>query len=260
MAPSPTSQLLFGLALSLAVFGCGGVAEDHAPALGEPDVADADGQIARPAGLPSSHALREGLLQVSTAGSVQSYLTSLHAVVANAEGVVVAGAEQGMDAPRAADAPELALLVPEGEGYELRLVASAEDDSATCRASVGPLRVEADAIADVQVLAWDCGGATGYVPTEPDAECFWLAEWSFVSRTSAEVGEDIRVAASGHEPDGKSARFAWTTSAPALGRFADPKAASTSFRCQAAGQALSLDLAVTDGACRRQLSHRISCL
>lgn len=260
MALSPTSQLVFSLVLGLVAVGCGGSPGHHAPSLGDSDPTASDGEPPSSSHAAPRELLREGLLQVSTAGSVQSYLTSLRATVVSADGAVVAGVEQGMGTPRAGDVSELSLLLPAGEGYELRLVAAAEDESATCRATVGPLRVEADAIAEVQVLAWDCGGATGYVPTEPDDDCFWLAEWSSVSRTSALVGEDIRVAAAGHEPDGDRARFAWTTSAPALGRFAEPDAPSTSFRCQAEGDAVSLNLTVSDGSCRRELSHRISCL
>jgi hypothetical protein len=257
-------------ALRLAVFfstlaGCGGSTERFGPAeVGsaterkshEADSKAVSARVIAPA------ERRDGALLVRAGGSIESYLGGVRAVVRDAAGAVVGGGEQETDSAFTGSALELSLSLPAGEGYTLSLSASTADaQPMTCRATVGPLQIDADALATVQVLAWDCGDAIGYVPGASDAgECFWLGDWSFVSRSSAAVGEDIVVSAAGHGAEGKPARFAWATAVPAFGRFADPNAAGTSFRCQSAGQEQLLTVTIRDGECQKQLSHSVSCL
>lgn len=249
---------------ALALVGCGGSAEHYSP-LGDgdhdsaplsPGVADAtehDHSAADRAG--------EGTLEVIAKSAVTSYLSRVHAVVTDAAGRVVAGADADADGSRADAAPDLQLKLREGSDYTLSLSASTTDaEPTTCRAVVGPLRVEADSVATVRVLAWDCGGPTGYVPSTIATECFWLAEWIYVSRASAELGEDIEVSAAGHDARGKLARFAWSAEKPSLGRFAEPQAARTSFRCQERGQAQPLTVSISDAECQAEVSHLVSCL
>ena len=222
---------------------------------------DRDQRTAR-ASTAQVHDRQEGALLIRSGGSVESYLGGMRAVVFDSEGMVAGGAEQEFDGSARAQALELSLVLPAGEGYALSLSVRTTDAApTTCRANVGPLQIVADALATVQVRAWDCGPTSAYVPTsaEPDS-CFWLGDWSFVARSHARVGDDIAVGAAGRDMEGKAVSLAWSTAAPGFGRFADPLAARTSFRCEAAGQEQPLIVTMRDGACRKQLAHLVSCL
>jgi hypothetical protein len=252
--------------LALALAGCGADDPHFAPLSGAEPLApldtDANGDAdsAERSRRASTTRGGEGALEVTAKSAVTSYLSRLHAVVTDAKGRVVAGADAEAEDSSAAAAPDLRLTVPEGDEYTLTLTASTTDfEPTSCRAVVGPLSVAADAVASVRVLAWDCGGPTGYVPSKVASECFWLAEWLFVGRTQAAVGEDIEVSAAGHDAQGNLARFDWTVTRPSLGRFAEPKAARTSFRCQEAGVAQPLTVAISDAECQAELSQNVAC-
>lgn len=251
------------VAVALALAACGG-AEHYGPVPGddssEPS-ASRSTRAASPVARTTHRFAEEGVLEVSASSPVTSYLGSVHGVVTDASGQVVAGAEREANDAVAATGPELSFTLPAGGDYTVSLSAeSADARPTTCRATVGPLRVEAEAVAKLQVLAWDCGERVGYLPSEPGGECFWLAEWSFVSRLSAAIGQDISVSAAGHDAQGQPASFDWSTAEPGLGAFAEPHASSTSFRCRAAGQSLPLIVSISDAECQRQLFHSVTCL
>lgn len=247
------------------VAGCGGSDQRFGPAQGEAAAPPArSGDSSAFAVTPAaSGTAGEGTLVITAGGSVESYLGSARAVVRDSEGTVVGGGEQDFDSGDArASVLELALLLPAGKGYTLSLSAqSADPEPSTCLASIGPFQIDGGALAKVQVLAWDCGETIGYLPSSGESDdCFWLGDWSFISRSAAPVGEDISVGAAGHGAEGKPASFDWSTASPGLGRFAAPHAAETSFRCQSPGEQQPLIVTIRDGACRRQLSHTVSCL
>ncbi len=263
MPPSalePEAALVAGLALVLVA--CGG------PPARPDGYVSSEGRstfVAAPNGgggrrPPTARADDEAILEVDVGGNVPSYLSSVQAVVETSDGAVLGGAEQGGDGGD--DQPlQLSLVLPAGVGYTLRLSATTADaQPTTCRANVGPLALEGGAVATVLVLAWECGPRTGYVPSMVGSECFWLADWSFVSRRSARVGQEIAVSASGHDAAGALAHFDWSTTTPGLGTFVEPGAAKTSFRCTAVGEGLSLTVTISDDECQKRLSHRISCL
>lgn len=257
MFSSPTFLAVFAPALALA--GCSGGNHER-PAPGE-DSLELSGSARVPVARASHVTAAEAVLDVSTASPVTSYLGAVHGIVTSASGEVVAGAERDVDEATASAAPELSFVLPGDGDYTVSLSAATDDARpTTCRATVGPLRVEAGTVAKLQVLAWDCGERVGYLPSEPSSECFWLAEWSFVSRVSAAVGHDISVSAAGHDAQGQPARFDWSTDEPGSGTFAEPHASSTSFRCRTPGQALPLIVSISDTDCQKQLFHRVSCL
>jgi hypothetical protein len=252
------------LGFVLALTGCGGA--EHFATLGDEDATESRGsrrgEERSATARPTPPRGGEGALAVLTESGLASYLTHWSAVVTDATGRVVAGADAERDASSGvgAAAPELRLVVPEGDDYGLELTASTSDAKPTsCRASIGPLRVEAGTSASVRVLSWDCGGPTGYVPNTVASECFWLADWLFVSRTRAAVGQDIEVAAAGHDVAGELAHFEWSVSSASLGRFSEPRAARTSFRCLGRGEEQALTVAISDDECQSLVSQTIAC-
>jgi hypothetical protein len=198
----------------------------------------------------------QAVLLVSARTSVKSFLGALHAVVEDAEGRVVAGADEETSDPEGSQQTELPLEVPAGSGYTLRLNATTADSQrATCRTSVGPLSLVDGATARVQILAWDCGDRTGYVPQTAQNDCYRLADWAFVGRTVAAVGEQVEggVAASA------AATFRWSSAGPELGSFSAPEAAKTAFRCEAPGDELELEVLLSDATCRQRVTQTVSC-
>jgi hypothetical protein len=200
------------------------------------------------------------VLELVAATDVTSYLGSLHAIVESADGRVVGGADEEVAAPASATARGLSLVLPAGDGYTVRLTAATADaQPTTCRASVAGLRVEAGATARAQIFSWDCGAVTGYVPSARDGDCPWLADWSFVTRTSAALGDLIAVGVAGHDLDGNLPVFTWSTPSTA-GGFDDSTAAQTSFRCQAADDKLALTVALSAAGCEQRVTQTVSCL
>ncbi|MDF3068808.1 MAG: hypothetical protein K0R38_4409 [Polyangiaceae bacterium] len=269
MFPVPTLRLATSVvAFALVLAACGGNDPRFAPLddAEAPPAPDAEQTDASSAARRRPARTSEGALEVTVTSAVTSYLSRVHGVVTDADGTVVAGAEaeaitvSAEAAERADAAPELRLVLPEGEDYTLTLTASTTDAEPTgCRAVVGPLRVTANAVASVRVLAWDCGGPIGYVPSAAATNCFWLAEWLYVSRTSAAVGEDVEVSAAGHDASGNLARFEWSVPPPALGYFAAPQAPRTTFRCRRPGAPQLMAVTISDGECQAELSQYVAC-
>jgi len=200
--------------------------------------------------------LTEAELLVRARTRVTSFLGTTHAVVEDAEGSIVAGADEDSSNPEPSQESQLSLRLPAGSGYTLKLSATTSDEHpTTCRASVGPLSVRGGSTARVQVLAWDCGEKVGYVPETLENDCYWLADWAFVDRTSAAVGERIQggVAASG------SARYRWSSPAPELGDFTAQDAARINFRCEAPGEKLTLQVTLSEGGCEQHVTQTVSC-
>jgi hypothetical protein len=241
------------------LLGCAGSVEHDAPASDSPlrgngPSADADG--APGATAPSSGSATDGLLDVTTAAGVASFFGTVHGVVEDARGLVLAGADEDSLHPETMLARKLSFVIPAGAGYTLRLNALSTGDAPTaCHAVVGPLSVAAGAVANVQVFAWDCGGVTGFVPRSVASDCYWLTDWAFVTRTSVAVGSDVDVTVA----VAARASLTWSTPSPAVGAFADARAAHTSFRCQTASESVRLSLAVDAAGCREELSQTVAC-
>lgn len=104
----------------------------------------------------------------------------------------------------------------------------------------------------------DCQGdsRTGGVAVAGTFNSCAVVDVVTVAPTRAVVGDDIHVTASAGDADGDGVRHTWTASE---GRFADPSAAQTSYRCEEAGDH-TLTLQVSDGACGDTVSAQITCV
>ena len=255
MGSSSWLSLLFGATL---LVGCGSPerydAVDDAAGRTLPSLAsgvDSDAES------PRAVASDEGTLSVSARSALQRRLGAVHFVVRDAAGEVAAGGDQEADGGNV-EALELSLALPAGEGFRLELTATTTDaEASTCTASVGPFRIEAGSQASFEVFVWRCDGAPG--ATAPEPECYWLADWIGVTRTSAAIGELIGVSAAGHDASGEPARFNWSTSAPEQGRFVDASAGETAFRCAAPNVAVPLSVSMSDGQCESRFSRLVTC-
>jgi hypothetical protein len=203
--------------------------------------------------------LGEGRLEIATRSSVTSFLGSTEAVVEDAAGNVVAGAFEDATAASAADPSPLSFSLPAGQEYMLRLTSTTDDAKpTTCRATVGPVRVEQGAAAQVRVFAWDCGERMGYVPQAANDDCYWLADWSFVAQTRAALGESVEVGVA-TRATAPHLRFRWSTLTPKLGAFSDSEAPTTALRCVGTGDQLAFEVSIDDGTCQQHVNHVISC-
>jgi hypothetical protein len=200
----------------------------------------------------------EGLLEVTTRSAVTSFLGASHCVVEDQDGEVVAGADEESSAA-GSDESQLSFTLRAGSAYTLRLTATTDDARpTTCHATVGPVAIDAGAIARVRVFAWDCGDRMGYVPQTAHADCYWLAGWSFVGDASAALGDAIDVGVVASASADQKLRYRWATTSEKLGSFSDPSSPSTAFRCQSRGE-LPLEVAISDGVCEQRVTQAISC-
>jgi hypothetical protein len=256
MGPSSWFLVLFG---ATWLVGCGpsehhdAVKDAAASALPSPTSSG----VVPEAEPPSTVTRGEGMLSVSARSALQRRLSVVTFVVRDAAGEVVAGGEQEANGGNT-EALGLSLALPAGVGFRLELTATATHAEASiCTASVGPFRIEAGSEASFEVFVWRCDGAPGAAAPEP--ECYWLADWIGVTRTSAALGELIGVSAAGHDAAGGPARFNWSTSAPEQGRFIDAHAAETTFSCAAPNAALPVSVSMSDGQCEGRFSRLVSC-
>jgi hypothetical protein len=247
-----------GVLGAVSLLGCG--AEHFEPHAEPTPRGELAGQASRhEADAMPPTALGEGRLEVATRSNVTSFLGSTEAVVEDAEGNVVAGAFEDAGAAGSNDLAPLTFSLPAGQEYTLRLTSTTQDASpTTCRATVGPVRVEDGAAAHVRVFAWDCGERMGYVPQAAQDDCYWLADWSFVAQTRAGLGEAVEVAvATGAEAP--ELRFHWSSLTPEAVAFSDAEAPTTALRCVAPGDELAFEVSIDDGTCRQHVNHAISC-
>lgn len=250
--------------LAVALVACG--SHDHpAPADGANAGLDVDAarrtHVVDPSGLAEAHGV--GTLVIATSSGAPSYLSSVHAVARDSAGEIVAGADTDANTETDADAiarGELSLLLPAGESIVVSLEAKTTDpEPSVCHAEIPELRVEADASARLQVLSWQCGERTGYVPPSSTSDCYWLVDWMSVARAAANVGEavPVRVARSSELEDAPS--VSWQVEPAAAGKFLKPQADETSFVCAAGGASVSLSATVALGDCVERLQQTIAC-
>lgn len=258
MSSMPWLSKLLG---PILLVGCGGTehydaAEDASPNRPpEPRASDSASEPTSPR--DRTLARGEAKLSVSARSALQRRLGAVHYVVRDAADEVVAGGDQEA-AGGNVDELALDLALPAGNDLRLELTATTLGaEASSCRASVGPFSIEEGSQASFEVFVWRCDGAPGAATPEP--ECYWLADWIGVTRTSAAIGELIGVSAAGHGAAGEPARFSWSTTAPEPGRFKDPHAGETSFRCAAPTEALPLSVAISDGQCQSHFTQLVSC-
>jgi hypothetical protein len=260
------SKTIWALLGACTLLACGGPDDQLAPpaiarterAPEQAHASDAPAQAALP---DTRRRVGEGVLNVFVGTTLTSYLGGVQAVVEDRDGNVVVGSVSEVAQPEDAHDYQLSLPLRAGDDYWLSLSATTVEEHPTaCTASVGPFDIGAGSTAQVQTLAWVCGDTIGYLPAALGNDCYWAAEWTFIGRASASVGELIDVSASGHDTNGNLARFEWSTAMPEHGHFAEPHAHATSFRCQAAGIDLPLSVSITAGDCEQTLTRTVTCL
>lgn len=245
-----------------ALVACG--SHDHAPPPDEQsttlDVETHGRHGSLPTATASARSAGEGTLLIATRTSAPSYLGQVHVVARDAEGNVVAGADEEQDADAAGTAPgELPLALPSAADYSIELEARTTDPKPSeCSAIVAPVSVTAGASARLQVLSWQCGERTGYVPPSADSTCYWLVDWLSVGQDSARVGEPVRLALQSSAQLAAAPQLRWAVEPASAGTFTDDGSGETTFRCAVSGSA-TLSVTVTQGDCVEQLSQPVAC-
>lgn len=256
------TERLFAFVSAAFLFGCSGGHSYVSPAgsnLTSPAGSASLQESASPAALAGAEPT-EGTLEIDAGGEVPSFLGAIHAVVIDASGEVLGGADEEVANPELARERNLRLVLPAGEGFTVRLTAAGTDaQPSACTASIPALDITAGATARAQVFSWDCDGVSGYVPSRVTADCYWLADWTLVTRTSAAVGDVIAVAAAARGLSGQQPTFNWSVSSGALGTFDTPTAQHAAFRCQAAAAAVPLVLSLSEGGCTQRVTQTVSC-
>lgn len=254
---------LLALVSAAFLFGCSGGGESYSsPAESRatsPSGSDSL-QESAPAAAHADAERTEGTLEIDAGGGVMSFLGAIHAVVTDASGNVLGGADEDVANPELAQERSLRVALPAGEGFTVRLSATTADaQPSTCTARITALDVAAGATARAQVFSWDCGGVSGYVPPSVAADCYWLADWTLVARTSASVGQRISVKSAARGLRGNKPSFSWSTPNDDVGSFDSPTAPNAAFRCQAAAAAIPLSLSLSDGDCTQTVTQLIAC-
>jgi hypothetical protein len=249
------------------LFGCSGGVESYAsPAGSSPTPAggssslSASPEAAPPAAARADVGPTEGTLEIDAGGDVMTFLGAIHAVVTDASGEVRGGADEEAANPELAQQRSLRLVLPAGEGFTVSLTATTSDPQpSTCTARITALDVAAGTTARARVFSWDCGGVSGYVPSSVAADCYWLADWTLVARTSAAVGERIDVKAAARGLSGNQPSFTWSAPNADVGSFDSPNEPNAAFHCQAAAAAIPLTLTLSDGDCTQRVTQTVSC-
>lgn len=198
----------------------------------------------------------QGLLDLHAIGSVEQSLGSLSFVVRDRGGAVLShgfNEVQGPDAER-----HLMLQLSAGVDYQLSLDSTSPDEPARkCHAAIGPLSILADATASYQAFIWQCDER----PTTPAPadSCYWLTDFVGVSRLRAPVGETIELSVSGFDSTGAPAHVTWAGSATAYGSISEGHAPRTTFRCEAASDAIPLSAVVSGDGCSRRVQVTVGC-
>jgi hypothetical protein len=245
--------------LAVLLVACG--PQDHAPPPSEQSTTlDVEGRHARLPSATKTSAAEEGTLLIATRTSAPSYLGQVHVVVRDADGNVVAGADEERDAAAPVTAPgDLSLALPAASDYRIELEARTTDPKPSeCQAVVAPIGVAAGASARLQVLSWQCGERTGYVPPSAESACYWLVDWLSVGQASAHVGDSVRLALQTSAKLTAAPAVHWAVEPASAGAFTDDASGETSFRCAASGSAV-VSVTVTQGDCIEQLSQPLAC-
>ncbi|HEX2871876.1 MAG TPA: hypothetical protein VHP33_11480 [Polyangiaceae bacterium] len=265
------TERLFAFVSAAFLFGCSGGVESYAsPEASSPTSASGSPSLSGPppAATRADPAPTEGTLEIDAGGDVMSFLGAIHAVVTDASGDVRGGADEEAANPELAQERSLRVVLPAGEGLTVSLTATASalqpstEPSAAlglCTARITALDVAAGATARAQVFSWDCGGVSGYVPSSAAADCYWLADWTLVTRTSAAVGERIAVKAAARGLNGNQPSFHWSAPNDDVGTFDSPSEPNAAFRCQAPSAAVPLSLSLSDGDCTQTVTQVVAC-
>ena len=141
-------RALFSAAFLLC---CGASDDPYAPAPSfRPDVPGGSGRLT--AAAVAADAPFDSVLEISAGTNVRSFLGAIQAVVTNAAGDVVGGADEEVANPALAQDRSLALVLPSGDGFNAGLSATTADSRPTiCRAAIDSLRLEAGATARVHL-------------------------------------------------------------------------------------------------------------
>ena len=258
------TERLLTLVSAAFLFGCSGGVEHYASAAGaSPEAPSLSESPHDSASTPTSADAEptEGTLEINAGSDVMSFLGAIHAVVTDASGEVLGGADEEVANPELAQERNLRLVLPAGEGFKVSLSATTTDPQpSSCIATIAALDVVAGATARAQVFSWDCGGVSGYVPSSIASDCHWLADWTLVTRTSAAVGERIAVKAAARGLSSSAPRFRWEAPSDDVGSFDSPSEPSATFRCHAAAAAIPLTLSLSDGDCTQRVTQSVSCL
>lgn len=256
------TERLFALVSAAFLFGCSGGSEHYVSAAGPAQKAPSSAESPQDSAVTNATAEPiEGALEINAGGDVMSFLGAIHAVVTNAAGEVLGGADEEVASPELAQERNLRLVLPAGEAFTVRLTAATTDPQpSSCTASIAALDVVAGATARARVFSWDCGGVSGYVPPSVATDCYWLADWTLVTRISAAVGERIAVKAAARGLDGTAPSFRWEAPSAKAGSFDDATKPNAAFRCEAAAAAVPLTLSLSDDTCTQTVTQVVSCL
>jgi 3-phytase len=144
--------------------------------------------------------------------------------------------------------------LPPGAGYTISLTGTASGGFACSGGAT--FSVMANATSNV-VVNLQCKGASTVGTAQINGTtslCPVLDELT-AAPAEARVGGSVALVAAAHDGDSAALTFHWT--APS-GSFANAGAASTSFRCETAGD-VPVTVSVTDGACTETMSTNVLC-
>jgi hypothetical protein len=197
-----------------------------------------------------------GLLDLVAISSAEQNLGSLSFVVRNRAGAVLSS---GFNEVRGPDIDRhLLLQLSAGVDYQLTLDSTSSDEPAlTCHAEIGPFSIAADTTASYQAFIWQCD--EGPSAPAPADSCYWLTDFVGVSRTRAPVGETIALGVSGFDTTGAPAHVTWSVQASSYGSISEKHAAQTTFRCEAANDAIPLFAVVSGDGCSRRVQLNVAC-
>jgi hypothetical protein len=237
--------------------------QDHPPAAHEQSTTLDVGGRARQPSLPTTttpSAAAEGSLLIATRTSAPSYLGQVHVVARDADGKVVAGADEEQAVAATTTAPsDLSLALPAAADYRIELEARTIDPKPSeCHGVVAPVSIAAGASARLQVLSWQCGERTGYVPPSADSACYWLVDWLSVGEAAPRGGEPVQLALQLSAELSAAPNVHWSAEPASAGTFTDDAASATSFSCAAEGP-VTLSATVTQGDCVEQLTQPLAC-
>jgi hypothetical protein len=114
-------------------------------------------------------------------------------------------------------------------------------------------------VARAQVFGWSCDADASSVPVITNESCPSLADWSFVGRTMAELGQPVPLVVAMRGAQGAPTQLEWSVPAAGLGEFSEPSALRTDFHCARAAAEVPLSLRLTRGACQQTVKQVVAC-